>query len=61
MPLVVVILPKTEKSQQVFNEHELLGLVIRVEVQKNSRLIGQCHRCQKYGHAQSYCTAPPNA
>ncbi|CAH1959163.1 unnamed protein product [Acanthoscelides obtectus] len=47
MPLVVVILPKTEKSQQVFNEHELLGLAIRVEAQKNSRLIGQCHRCQK--------------
>ncbi|CAH1999465.1 unnamed protein product, partial [Acanthoscelides obtectus] len=46
MPLVVVILPKTEKSQQVFNEHELLGLANRVEVQKNSRLIGQCHRCQ---------------
>ncbi|CAH2008981.1 unnamed protein product [Acanthoscelides obtectus] len=59
MPLVVVILPKTEKSQQVFNEHELLGLAIRVEVQKNSRPIGQCHRCQKYGHAQSNCTAPP--
>nr|CAH7751583.1 unnamed protein product [Callosobruchus chinensis] len=49
MPLVVVILPKTEKFQQ--------GLSIRVEAQKNSRLIGQCHRCQKYGHAQSYCTA----
>nr|CAH7736881.1 unnamed protein product [Callosobruchus chinensis] len=43
MPLVVMILPKTEKSQQ--------GLSIRVEVQKSSRLIGQCHRCQKYGHA----------
>ncbi|CAH2004798.1 unnamed protein product [Acanthoscelides obtectus] len=41
MPLMVVILPKTEKSQQVFNEHELLGLSIRVEVQKNSRLIGR--------------------
>ncbi|CAH2010669.1 unnamed protein product [Acanthoscelides obtectus] len=59
MPLVVVILPKIEKSQQLFNEHELLGLAIRVEVQKNSRLIGQCHRCQRYDHAQSYCTAPP--
>nr|CAH7760020.1 unnamed protein product [Callosobruchus chinensis] len=59
MPLVVVILPKTEKSQQVFNEHELLGLSITVEVQKNSRLIGECHRCQKYGHAQSHCTASP--
>nr|CAI5857229.1 unnamed protein product [Callosobruchus analis] len=51
MPLVVVILPKLEKSREL--------LAIRVEVQKNSRLIGQCHRCQKYGHAQSYCTAPP--
>nr|CAI5834086.1 unnamed protein product [Callosobruchus analis] len=59
MPLVVVILPKLEKSRELFNEHELLGLAIRVEVQKNSRLIGQCHCCQKYGHAQSYCTAPP--
>ncbi|CAH1995917.1 unnamed protein product [Acanthoscelides obtectus] len=38
MPLVVVILPKIEKSQQLFNEQELLGLAIRVEVQKNSRL-----------------------
>nr|CAI5856427.1 unnamed protein product [Callosobruchus analis] len=26
MPLVEVTLPKTEKSQQVFNEHEFLGL-----------------------------------
>nr|CAH7767089.1 unnamed protein product [Callosobruchus chinensis] len=49
MPLVVVILSKTEKSQQ--------ALSIRVEVQKNSRLVGQCHRCQKYGYAQSYFTA----
>ncbi|CAH1991974.1 unnamed protein product [Acanthoscelides obtectus] len=57
--LVVVILRKIEKSQQLFNEHELLGLAIRVEVQKNSRLIGHCHRCQRYGHAQCYCTAPP--
>nr|CAI5826363.1 unnamed protein product [Callosobruchus analis] len=51
MPLVVVILPKLEKSREL--------LAIRVEVQKKSRLIGQCHRCQKYRHAQSYCTAPP--
>nr|CAI5860707.1 unnamed protein product [Callosobruchus analis] len=40
MSLVVVILPKLEKSGELFNEHELLGLAIRVEVQKNSRLIG---------------------
>ncbi|CAH2011569.1 unnamed protein product, partial [Acanthoscelides obtectus] len=31
MPLVVVILSKIEKSQQLFNEHELLGLAVRVE------------------------------
>nr|CAH7762475.1 unnamed protein product [Callosobruchus chinensis] len=56
MSMPLVILPKTEKSQQVFNEHELS---IRVEVQKNFQLIGQCHRCQKYGHDQSYCTVSP--
>nr|CAI5864264.1 unnamed protein product [Callosobruchus analis] len=44
MPLVVVILPKLKKSRELVNEPELLGLAIRVEVQKNSRLIGQCHR-----------------
>nr|CAH7766658.1 unnamed protein product [Callosobruchus chinensis] len=40
MPLAVVILPKVEKSQQVFIEHKLLGLATRVEVQKNARRIG---------------------
>nr|CAH7748176.1 unnamed protein product [Callosobruchus chinensis] len=35
IPMVVVILLKTAKSQQAFNAHELLGLSIRVEVQKN--------------------------
>nr|CAH7745598.1 unnamed protein product [Callosobruchus chinensis] len=48
MPLAVIIPPKPEKFQQVFNEHELLGLSIRVDVQKKSRLVGQCHRCEKY-------------
>nr|CAI5853393.1 unnamed protein product [Callosobruchus analis] len=43
MPLVVVILPKVEKSREL--------LAIRVEVQKNSRLIGQCHRCQVWACA----------
>ncbi|CAH1971329.1 unnamed protein product [Acanthoscelides obtectus] len=59
MSLVVVMLPKIEKSHELFNETELLGLSIEVEVQINNKLIGQCHSCQMYGHAQSYCTASP--
>nr|CAI5837393.1 unnamed protein product [Callosobruchus analis] len=47
MPLVVVIQRKLDKSRELFNEHELLGLATRVEVKKNARLIGQVHRCQR--------------
>nr|CAI5832294.1 unnamed protein product [Callosobruchus analis] len=50
MPLVVVILPELEKSRELFNKHELLGLAIRVEVQKNSRLIGQGGDAQSLTH-----------
>nr|CAH7753612.1 unnamed protein product [Callosobruchus chinensis]CAH7754397.1 unnamed protein product [Callosobruchus chinensis] len=43
VPLVVVIHSKVDESRQ--------GLAIRVEVQKNSRLIGQCHRYQVWACA----------
>ncbi|CAH2016899.1 unnamed protein product, partial [Acanthoscelides obtectus] len=47
MPLMVLILPKIDKSQQIFTEHELLGLAIRVQVQKNTRLLGSVIAARK--------------
>nr|CAH7753613.1 unnamed protein product [Callosobruchus chinensis]CAH7754398.1 unnamed protein product [Callosobruchus chinensis] len=51
VPLVVVIHSKVDESRQLFYGLELRGLAIRVEVQKNSRLIGQCHRYQVWACA----------
>nr|CAH7748054.1 unnamed protein product [Callosobruchus chinensis] len=34
MPLVVVTPPKVDKSRELFNKHELLGLAIRVQFRK---------------------------
>ncbi|CAH2001730.1 unnamed protein product [Acanthoscelides obtectus] len=59
MSLIVVLLPKVAKSHDIFNELELMGLAISVEVQRTSGQIGQYHHGQRYGHSQPYCTAPP--
>ncbi|CAH1998584.1 unnamed protein product [Acanthoscelides obtectus] len=59
MPLVCEVLPKSESNKQIFNESILFGLSVAVETQKNTGMIGQYHSCQRYGHAQSYCTAKP--
>ncbi|CAH1996201.1 unnamed protein product [Acanthoscelides obtectus] len=42
MPLVVVILPKIEKSQQLFNEHELLGTAMSLSYAHDDRVSGSC-------------------
>nr|CAI5869177.1 unnamed protein product [Callosobruchus analis] len=59
MPLYCAVLPKNETANDIFSLKTLFHLDISVEVQKSTGLIGQCHRCQRYGHAQSYCTANP--
>ncbi|KAJ8911793.1 hypothetical protein NQ315_003328 [Exocentrus adspersus] len=35
------------------------ALVVRVEKQRQATVATQCHRCQKFGHGQSRCTAQP--
>lgn len=57
MPLVLVLLPKTDKD--VFNLTDILRLKITVETQKSRNTITQCYRCQRFGHAQSRCKAHP--
>lgn len=55
--MVLVTVPKVEKT--IYNLKDILGLVVTVEDQKSSNRINQCHRCQRFGHAQSRCTALP--
>lgn len=55
--MVLVTVPKSER--QIYQITDILGLIITVEAQRNNAEIGQCHRCQRCGHAQNRCTAPP--
>ena len=61
-PLVLVIMPNTDKSRELFSHSELTvcGLS-RVTVERPHRrgTPGQCHRCQLYGHAAANCSASP--
>ncbi|KAK9731743.1 hypothetical protein QE152_g13379 [Popillia japonica] len=42
----------------LYNLTEVLSLEISVETLKSRPTVGQCFRCQRFGHAQSRCTAP---
>ncbi|KAK9703808.1 zinc finger associated protein [Popillia japonica] len=56
MPLVLVKVSKDQKN--IYHLTEVLSLEISVEALKANPSIGQCYRCQRFGHAQSRCTAP---
>ncbi|KAK9739013.1 hypothetical protein QE152_g9374 [Popillia japonica] len=53
---VLVKIDKTHKS--IYHLKEVLSLDVTVETLKSRPTVGQCFRCQKFGHAQSRCTAP---
>ncbi|KAK9710036.1 zinc finger associated protein [Popillia japonica] len=55
MPLVLVKISKEQKA--IYHLDEVVPLEVSVETLKSRPTIGQCHRCQKFGHAQSRCTA----
>lgn len=57
IPLVLVILPRDDK--EIYKLKYIKQFSISVEPQKPKSTIGQCHRCQLFGYAQSRCTAPP--
>ncbi|KAK9743877.1 zinc finger associated protein [Popillia japonica] len=55
MPLILVKISKDQRK--IYNLKELVSLDVSVETLRAKPSIGQCHRCQRYGHAQSRCTA----
>ncbi|GBP37863.1 Nucleic-acid-binding protein from transposon X-element [Eumeta japonica] len=59
--LVLAVLPRTEEARSIFaNLSKVCGLSgIRVEAPRNRGGPGQCHRCQRYGHAAANCHADP--
>lgn len=55
IPLVLVIIPRHDK--EIYKLRYVKQFAITVEPQSPKTNIGQCHRCQLFGHAQSRCTA----
>lgn len=55
MPLILVKLPRSET--QIYNITRVAFVTVTVEPLQTKGPVGQCHRCQRFGHAQSRCTA----
>lgn len=58
-PLHLVLVTVAKSEKHMYQIKEILSLVITVEEQQNNARYSQCHRCQKFGNAQSRCTAEP--
>lgn len=55
MPLVLVKISKDQR--RIYHLEKFMSLDTSVETLKAKPSIGQCFRCQRFGHAQSRCTA----
>jgi hypothetical protein len=55
LPLFLITLPRTEKSQEIFKLTCLCHISIKVEAYKNQNGLTQCYNCQKFGHVWANC------
>ncbi|XP_074037986.1 uncharacterized protein [Leptinotarsa decemlineata] len=55
MPIVLVLLSRDQKH--IFEVKDLLSMKVQVEPQHPKASVGQCHRCQRFGHCQRNCLA----
>jgi hypothetical protein len=59
LPLFLITLPRTAKSQEIFRLTALCHIAIRVEVYRAQNGLTQCHNCQQFGHVWANCKQPP--
>jgi hypothetical protein len=59
LPLYLITLPRTAKSQEVFKLRALCQIAIRVEAYSVQYGLTQCHNCQQFGHVWANCRQPP--
>jgi hypothetical protein len=59
LPLFLVTLPRTTKSQEIFKLTGLCHISIKVEAYKAQTGLTQCFNCQKFGHVWANCRQPP--
>jgi hypothetical protein len=59
LPLFLITLPRTIKSQEIFRLQNLCHIAIRVEAYIVQNGLTQCHKCQQFGHVWANCKQPP--
>jgi hypothetical protein len=59
LPLFLVTLPRTAKSQDIFKLSSLCHISIKVEYYKSQNTLTQFYNCQKFGHVWDKCKQPP--
>jgi hypothetical protein len=60
LPLFLVTLPRTQKSQENFKLSSLCHICIKVEAHKSQSSLTQCFNCQQFGHVWANCKQPPH-
>jgi hypothetical protein len=59
LPLFLITLPRTSKSQEIFRLTCLCHIAIRVEAYRARTGLTQCYNCQKFGLVWANCKQPP--
>jgi hypothetical protein len=58
-PLIQITLPRTAKSQEIFQLPSLWHIVIRVQAHRVQTGLRQCRNCQQFGHVWANCKRSP--
>jgi hypothetical protein len=59
LPLFLITLARTAKSQEIFRLTALCQIAIRVETYTAQNCLTQCHNCRQFGHIWANCKQPP--
>ncbi|XP_074042182.1 uncharacterized protein [Leptinotarsa decemlineata] len=59
-PLPLVLVQVNQNQKHIYDIRDLLNVKVKVEPQHQKTLVGQCHRCQRFGHSQRNCQQTPS-
>jgi hypothetical protein len=59
LPLFLITLPRSAKSQDIFHLPSLCHIAIKVEAYRTQSALTQCHNYQQFGHIWANCNQLP--
>jgi hypothetical protein len=59
LPLSLVDLARSQKSQDIFKITSLCNIIIKLETYTSQKRLTQCYNCQRFGHIWVHCRQPP--